>query len=172
MPTVPTQPVQSTQPTQPVGPGQPGSTPPGPFGQQGPSGGPSGGGWGGAGASDPGPAGGRQGGSPTAQVQSQVQNIAGDGGSFFRALFDFSFTHFVTPMLVRFVYLLATLALGAAWLVWLIAAFVQNVGLGLVVLVLGPIVLVIYLALIRMTLEFYISVVRMSEDIHKRLPQA
>jgi hypothetical protein len=25
---------------------------------------------------------------------------------------------------------------------------------------------------IRMTLEFYLSVVRMSEDIHRRLPQA
>ena len=38
--------------------------------------------------------------------------------------------------------------------------------------ILGPVFVVIYLAVIRMTLEFYLSVVRMSEDIHKRLPQA
>ena len=39
-------------------------------------------------------------------------------------------------------------------------------------LILGPVFVIIYLAVIRMTLEFYLSVVRMSEDIHKRLPQA
>ncbi len=34
-----------------------------------------------------------------------------EGAGFFTALFDFSFTNFVTPILVRFVYLLATVAL-------------------------------------------------------------
>jgi Domain of unknown function (DUF4282) len=41
---------------------------------------------------------------------------------------------------------------------------------GLIVLVLGPVGFIVYLALIRMTLELYVSIVRMSEDIHKRLP--
>jgi hypothetical protein len=44
--------------------------------------------------------------------------------------------------------------------------------MGLAVLLLGPVVLIIYLAIIRMTLEFYLSIVRMSEDINKRLPIA
>jgi hypothetical protein len=90
---------------------------------------------------------------------------------FFGALFDFSFEHFVTPMLVKVVYILATVALGLVWLFWLVAAFSQSSGFGLVVLVLGPIAIVIYLAIIRMTLEFYLSVVRMSQDIHQRLPR-
>ncbi|GAB3878192.1 hypothetical protein GCM10028802_19070 [Terrabacter terrigena] len=103
---------------------------------------------------------------------SSLPSPAREGAGFFTALFDFSFTNFVTPILVRFVYLLATVALVATWLVLLFSGFVQGVGTGLAVLILGPIFLVIYLAVIRMTLEFYLSVVRMSEDIHKRLPQA
>ena len=103
---------------------------------------------------------------------SRIPDAMTEGSGFLSALFDFSFTNFVTPILVRFVYLLATVALVASWLIFVFVGFAQGVGSGLTALILGPIFLVIYLAVIRMTLEFYLSVVRMSEDIHKRLPQA
>jgi hypothetical protein len=98
--------------------------------------------------------------------------VAGQPSSkgFFGALFDFSFSTFITPMIVKAVYILSVIVLGLVWLVWLIAAFSQNAGLGLVVLIIGPIGVIIYLAFIRMTLEFYLAIVRMSEDIHRRLP--
>ena len=107
----------------------------------------------------------------TANVQAAVQSVASDSSGFISALFDFTFTRFVTPMLVRFVYLLATVVLAVTWLTALISGFYANVGAGLFVLIIGPIIVIIYLALIRMTLEFYLSVVRMSQDIHQRLPQ-
>jgi len=88
---------------------------------------------------------------------------------FFGALFDFSFEHFVTPMIVKVVYLLAIIALGLTWLLFLATAFTQGAGAGLVVLLLGPIAILLYLCLIRMTLEFYLAVTRMSQDIHQRL---
>ena len=91
-----------------------------------------------------------------------------DSKGFIGALFDFSFSHFITPMIVKAVYILAVVALGLAWIFFLIAAFSQSVGGGLFVLVLGPIGIVIYLAFIRMTLEFYLAIVRMSQDIHLR----
>ena len=92
------------------------------------------------------------------------------GKGFFGALFDFSFEHFVTPMIVKVVYVLAIVALGLAWLVWLVAAFAaDNAGYGIAVLILGPIALLLYLCLIRMTLEFYLAITRMSQDIHHRL---
>ena len=100
-----------------------------------------------------------------------MQSVAGDSGGFFSALFDFSFTRFVTPMLVRFAYLLATVVLAVSWLAFMITAFTQSVGFGLFALIIGPIIVIIYLALIRMTLEIYLSIVRMSQDIHERLPQ-
>jgi hypothetical protein len=88
---------------------------------------------------------------------------------FFGALFDFGFEHFITPMIVKFVYILALVALVIAWLVFLVAGFADSITSGVVVLVLGPILLLLYLAFIRMTLEFYLALVRMSEDIHTRL---
>jgi len=87
---------------------------------------------------------------------------------FFGALFDFSFEYFVTPMIVKVVYIIAIIALGTVWLVFLAAGFAQGAGAGLVVLLLGPVAIVLYLALIRMTLEFYLAVTRMSQDIHHR----
>ena len=91
------------------------------------------------------------------------------GKGFFGALFDFSFEHFVTPMLVKAVYIVALVALGLGWLFWLVLSFSQSTGFGVAVLILGPILLFLYLCLIRMTLEFYLAIVRMSQDIHHRL---
>ncbi|MFV0463287.1 MAG: DUF4282 domain-containing protein [Nostocoides sp.] len=88
---------------------------------------------------------------------------------FFGALFDFSFNNFVTPKLVRALYLLGTVLLAVLWLFWVIAGFTQSAAVGLMALIIGPFVLIIYLAFFRMTLEFYLAVVRMSEDIHQRL---
>ena len=88
---------------------------------------------------------------------------------FFGSLFDFSFEHFVTPMLVKAVYIVAIVALGLGWLIWVAAGFSQNAGFGIAVLLLGPILMFLYLCLIRMTLEFYLAITRMSQDIHHRL---
>jgi len=91
---------------------------------------------------------------------------------FFASLFDFSFSTFVTPNVVKFVYILSVIGIGLAAIVWLvmtIAAFTQEQLGGLIFLIGGPIVLLIYLCLIRMTLELYFAIVRMSEDIHHRL---
>jgi len=102
------------------------------------------------------------------------QQPAGPGGQpprkgFFGSLFDFSFEHFVTPMLVKAVYIVAIVALGLGWLIWVAASFSQSAGLGIAVLLLGPILIFLYLCLIRMTLEFYLAITRMSQDIHHRL---
>jgi Domain of unknown function (DUF4282) len=91
------------------------------------------------------------------------------GRGFFGALFDFKFEHFITPMIVKFVYVLALVALVIAWLVFLVAGFADSVTAGVLALVVGPVLLLLYLAFIRMTLEFYLAIVRMSQDIHTRL---
>lgn len=91
---------------------------------------------------------------------------------FFGALFDFSFSSFVTPKIVKLVYILATVAIVIGVLIFVIAGFAQSAGAGLAALILAPIIGLIYLAFIRMTLEFYFALVRMSEDIHHRLPRA
>jgi hypothetical protein len=92
-------------------------------------------------------------------------------GGFFAALFDFSFAQFVTPKIVKLVYVLATIGLALGYVVFVISAFTQNAAAGIVVLLVGAIVALVYLAFIRMTLEFYFAIVRMSQDINQRLPR-
>lgn len=101
----------------------------------------------------------------------QQQSSFDEAKGFFAALFDFSFTHFVTPQIVKVVYILATIGLSLLFVFFLITAFVNEVDVGFVVLLIGPIVFLVYQALVRMTLEFYFALVRMSEDIHQRLPR-
>jgi hypothetical protein len=115
---------------------------------------------------------GQGGGMPPYPSGGHRMDSGGDGGGFFAALFDFSFSRFVTPMIVKFVYVLATIALGLLYIVFVISAFNQSVGAGIGVLILGAVVALIYLAFIRMTLEFYYAIVRMSQDINHRLPGA
>lgn len=95
---------------------------------------------------------------------------AADAKGFFGALFDVSFSTFITPMIVKFVYVLAMVGIVLVWLVLLYGFFSQSIGLGLLWLILGPILMLVYLAFVRMTLEFYLAITRMSEDIHRRLP--
>lgn len=90
---------------------------------------------------------------------------------FFAALFDFSFSSFVTPMIVRVVYVLGMVLIVLGWLGLTVAEFSQNTGGGIAVLIFGALGALVYLAFFRMGLEFLIAVVRMSEDIHKRLPR-
>lgn len=112
-------------------------------------------------------------GAPTPTGPGLGSDPAGQTKGFLGALFDFSFTHFVTPMLVKFVYLLATVLLVIGYLVLSIGMLADNVATGLLFLfIIGPIGLIIYLAITRMTLEFYLAITRMSQDINQRLPRA
>ena len=111
-------------------------------------------------------------GMASSAMSSGVGAITDSSSGFFPALFDFSFNTFVTPKIVRFVYVLAAIWAVVMYVLVVIAWFSQSVTNGLIALVFGPIVAIIWLAIVRIGLEFGISVVRMSEDVHRRLPQA
>ena len=89
-----------------------------------------------------------------------------------RALFDFNFDTFITPKIVKIVYMVATVLLAVATLGMIFSAFGLMadggfaVFLGLIFLVVAPILGLIYLAFIRMSLELYYAVIRLSEDVH------
>jgi len=90
---------------------------------------------------------------------------------FFGALFDFSFASFITPKIVKIAYVLATVLLSLALLIYLLMAIAsEEPALIVLVVIVGPFVALLYLIFIRMTLEFFVAIVRMSEDIHRRLP--
>jgi Domain of unknown function (DUF4282) len=90
---------------------------------------------------------------------------------FFGSLFDFSFNSFVTPKIVKLVYVVSTIAIALFYVVIVVSGFTKSPALGIGLLLFGAIVAIVYLAFIRMTLEFYYAIVRMSEDINRRLPK-
>ena len=144
------------QPSNPYG-----DQPSAPYGQP-PAGGSYGSGSYGGGSYDGG--GGSYGGGPLAGTPSSK--------GFLGALFDMSFTTFVTPMIIKVVYVLGMIGVAAATLFFALSGFASDSpGLGIVTLVLSPLVGLLYLCLFRMMCEFYLAITRMSEDIHQRLPQ-
>ena len=91
---------------------------------------------------------------------------------FFGALFDLSFTTFVTPMIIKVVYVLGLIGIGIGTLFFAFSGFFgDSPGVGIVTLILAPLVGLLYLCFFRMMCEFYVAITRMSEDINRRLPQ-
>lgn len=83
----------------------------------------------------------------------------------FSALFDFGFNSFATPVVIKILYVLGLVVIGLTYVGFVITAFAQSAGYGLLVLVLGGIAALFYVIFFRVFLEFYYAVVRMSEDI-------
>ena len=88
---------------------------------------------------------------------------AGEKG-FFGALFDFSFTNFVTLKLVKFLFALGLLGgvLGAIFL--LVASFAQGTQSGLIALAGVPLGLALFTIYLRVILETLVVLFRIAEN--------
>lgn len=85
---------------------------------------------------------------------------------FVGSLFDFGFNSFVTPKVVKVVYVLIMAGLALAELGYLIFAFKTSMVFGIISLViLCPLTFFVYLALWRILLELFIVIFRIADDI-------
>jgi hypothetical protein len=85
---------------------------------------------------------------------------------FVGSLFDFGFNSFVTPKVVKVVYVLIMAGLALAELGYLIFAFRTSTVFGIISLViLCPLSFFVYLALWRILLELFIVIFRIADDI-------
>ena len=100
---------------------------------------------------------------PTAEAQAAAELNA---SSFFGGLFDFGFTRFITLSFLKFIYVLVVAVMGLALLVVIVAGFAAGPLPGVLALILGPVVALLYLIWIRMGMEFLAVVFRMAGDIH------
>jgi hypothetical protein len=99
-----------------------------------------------------------------------AQPDAGSKG-LFGALFDLSFSTFVTPKIIKVVYVIGLAVIAIATLFFAFSGFAgDEPAFGIVTLLLAPVVGLHYLCLFRMMCEFYLAITRMSEDINRRLP--
>jgi hypothetical protein len=91
---------------------------------------------------------------------------AADAKGFLGALFDFGFTSFVTPKVIRALYMLIMIGTVVSALVFTIIMFRVSTPFGiLTLLVADPLFILIVMAIYRVILEFFVVVFRVAEDI-------
>lgn len=82
-----------------------------------------------------------------------------------KALFDLEFRKFVTPTIIKILYILIMAMLGVGYIIAVVAAFQASAGFGIfTLLILGPLFVLIYLALARAGLESLIAQIRTAEN--------
>ena len=83
---------------------------------------------------------------------------------FFGSLFDFSFENFVFPKIVKVLYAIFVVLVSLGYLAGVVYAFQMGSTQGIGALVLGPIVLILYLTMIRASMEIAIVLFRIYEN--------
>jgi hypothetical protein len=95
---------------------------------------------------------------------------------FFGSLFDFSFTSFVFPKVISFIYGVFVVIVGLAYIAGVIVAFNTETLYGVGVIVLGPLVLTLYLIMVRASMEIAIVMFRIYDNtdrmVESRSPRA
>jgi hypothetical protein len=92
---------------------------------------------------------------------------AADSKGFLGALFDFSFTSFVTTRIIRVLYALILIMTVLAALLYTILAFSASPAFGFLTLIIGdPLFIIIVLASWRLILESFVIIFRIAEDVH------
>jgi uncharacterized membrane protein len=90
-----------------------------------------------------------------------------DAKGFLGSLFDFSFTSFVTPKIIKVIYVLVTIWTVIWALIFLRLGFKYGGAAGgfFTLLVVDPILVILTLGVYRMVLEFFMVVHRMHEEL-------
>ena len=103
--------------------------------------------------------------SLTAAIGDSSPGAAADAKGFLGALFDFGFTSFVTPKVIKVLYMLIMIGTVVSALVFTIIVFRVSTPFGiLTLLVADPLFILIVMAIYRMILEFFVVVFRVAED--------
>jgi hypothetical protein len=81
---------------------------------------------------------------------------------FFEALFDFSFSEFLTPKIIKVLYGIGLVLAAIGALVFIVAGFHRGVGAGIIFLILSPLVFLLYTLAVRIYLEILIVMFRIA----------
>src|SRR5580692_10656944 len=105
-------------------------------------------------------------GRPGAEPPTGVRHQTAGSKGFLSSLFDFGFTSFVTPTVIKVLYVLIMIGTVLSALAFTIAAFKASPIFGIGVLVIGdPLFIIIVMAFYRIILEFFVVIFRVAEDI-------
>jgi hypothetical protein len=110
----------------------------------------------------------RLGGTRPGPVRPSAARDAADTTGFLGALFDFGFMSFVTPRIIKVLYLLLMIGAVVSALAVTIVVFKVSAAFGIVTLLFGdPLVILIVMAICRIILEYFVVTFRLAEDIQR-----
>ncbi len=86
--------------------------------------------------------------------------------SFINNLFDFSFSDFITPKIIRFLYGLCMIGIGITALIIIIIGFSESFGWGILsLLIFAPLFIIIELLITRVWLEIAIVFFKIHDEL-------
>jgi hypothetical protein len=104
--------------------------------------------------------------TPPAGISSVGMSQAADARGFLSALFDFSFTSFVTTRIIKVLYVLILILAVLSALIYTIVAFRISGTFGFLTLIIGdPLFILIVMAFWRLVLESFVVRFRIAEDV-------
>jgi hypothetical protein len=105
-------------------------------------------------------------GAPPVGMSPMDASQTADSRGFLGALFDFSFTSFVTTRIIKVLYVLIMVLAVITALVYTVIAFRVSGTFGFLTLIIGdPLFIIIVMAFWRLVLESFVVVFRIAEDI-------
>jgi hypothetical protein len=101
---------------------------------------------------------------PSYAVSPPMYSPPPRGNGFWSRFFDLSFEHFITPSLIKVLFIIAMVVIGLGVLSAIIMGFVASGALGIFVLIAALIAGFIYLLLARVFLEMVVVFFRIRDD--------
>ncbi len=83
---------------------------------------------------------------------------------FLGALFDFSFSEFITIKLIKILYISGIIFSTIVAIIFIVSGFNISTGVGIIFLILSPIIFLLYVILIRIWLEIIIVIFKIAEN--------
>ncbi len=90
-----------------------------------------------------------------------------EGKSFFGSLFDFSFSSFITPKIIKILFVIGLILTAILTLFIIIFAFIGSIASGVIALIFSPVIFFLYVLAVRIYLELLIVIFRIQSDIAK-----
>jgi hypothetical protein len=90
-----------------------------------------------------------------------------EGKSFFGSLFDFSFSSFITPKIIKILFVIGLVLTAIFTLLIIIFAFISGIVSGVFALIFSPVIFLLYVLAVRIYLELLIVIFRIQDDIAK-----
>lgn len=85
-----------------------------------------------------------------------------DAMGFFGTLFNFSFSEFLTPKIIKILYAIGLVLAAIGALVFIGAGFHRGAGIGIIFLIISPVVFLLYALAVRIYLEILMVLFRIA----------